>query len=99
MAPADEIARHRVLRRYLLDGERVVTAVHQHWAKVAEPVASAVLGLVLALWLDSRIPASAGHAADVLWWLWILVVVRAAWKLLEWRHDWFVATDKRLILT
>jgi membrane protein YdbS with pleckstrin-like domain len=99
MAPADAIARHRVLRRYLLDGERVVTAVHQHWAKVAEPVASAVLGLVLALWLDSLLPASVGHAADVLWWLWILVVVRAAWRLLEWRHDWFVATDKRLILT
>src|SRR3954470_5274854 len=99
MAPADEIARHRVLRRYLLDGERVVTAVHQHWAKVAEPVASAVLGLVLALWLDSILPASVGHAADVLWWLWIFVVVRAAWRLLEWRHDWFVATDKRLILT
>ena len=99
MAPADAIARHRVLRRYLLDGERVVTAVHPHWAKVAEPVASAVLGLVLALWLDSLVPASIGHAADVLWWLWILVVVRAAWRLLEWRHDWFVATDKRLILT
>jgi membrane protein YdbS with pleckstrin-like domain len=99
MAPADAIARQRVLRRYLLDGERVVTAVHQHWAKVAEPVASAVLGLVLALWLDSVIPPAAGHAADVLWWLWFLVVVRAAWKLLEWRHDWFVATDKRLILT
>ena len=99
MAPADAIARHRVLRRYLLDGEHVVTAVHQHWAKVAEPVASGVLGLVLALWLDSLLPASVGHAADVLWWIWILVVVRAAWRLLEWRHDWFVATDKRLILT
>ncbi len=88
-----------MLRRYLLDGEHVVTAVHQHWAKVAEPVASGVLGLVLALWLDSLLPASVGHAGDVLWWIWILVVVRAAWRLLEWRHDWFVATDKRLILT
>jgi membrane protein YdbS with pleckstrin-like domain len=99
MAPADAIARHRVVRRYLLDGERVVTAVHPHWAKVAEPVASAALGLVLALWLDSILPASVGHAADVLWWLWILIVVRTAWRLVEWRHDWFVATDKRLILT
>jgi membrane protein YdbS with pleckstrin-like domain len=99
MEPADAIARHRVLRRYLLDGERVVTAVHPHWAKVAEPVASAALGLVLALWLDSILPASVGHAADVLWWLWILIVVRTAWRLVEWRHDWFVATDKRLILT
>ena len=31
--------------------------------------------------------------------LWLVVVVRAAWLLLGWRHDWFVATDKRLILT
>src|SRR6476646_9514062 len=43
--------RHAELDRRLLDGERVVTAVHQHWGKVA-----------------------------------------------EWRHDWFVATDKRLLL-
>src|SRR5690242_10020534 len=99
MATADAIARHRVLRRYLLDGERVVTAVHQHWAKVAEPVATALASLLLALWLDAVIPASTGHLADVIWWLWLLVVVRAVWKLLEWRHDWFVATDKRLILT
>ena len=99
MATADAIARHRVLRRYLLDGERVVTAVHQHWAKIAEPVATALASLVLALWLDAVIPASTGHLADVIWWLWLLVVVRAVWKLLEWRHDWFVATDKRLILT
>jgi membrane protein YdbS with pleckstrin-like domain len=99
MATADAIARHRVLRRYLLDGERVVTAVHQHWAKVAEPVATALASLVLVLWLDAVIPASAGHLADVIWWLWLAVVVRAVWKLLEWRHDWFVATDKRLILT
>jgi len=99
MATADAIARHRLLRRYLLDGERVVTAVHQHWAKVAEPVATALASLVLALWLDAVIPASTGHLADVIWWLWLVVVVRAAWLLLGWRHDWFVATDKRLILT
>ena len=99
MATADAIARHRVLRRYLLDGERVVTAVHQHWAKVAEPVATTLASLVLVLWLDAVIPASTGHLADVIWWLWLVVVVRAVWLLLGWRHDWFVATDKRLILT
>ena len=82
MATADAIARHRVLRRYLLDGERVVTAVHQHWAKVAEPVATALASLVLALWLDAVIPASTGHLADVIWWLWLMVVVRAVWLLL-----------------
>ena len=101
MAPADAIARHRELRRYLLDGERLVTAVHQHWAKVAEPVASAVARPASSPsgW-TSVIPASVGHVADVA----VVALVRSswsgrAWRLLEWRHDWFVATDKRLILT
>ncbi|NMM22424.1 MAG: PH domain-containing protein [Phycicoccus sp.] len=96
---AAERPRRGVLGRYLLDGERIVTAVHQHWAKVAEPVISAVAGLVLVLALDSSLPATLGTIANLLWWAWFVLVARAIWKILEWRHDWFVATDKRLILT
>ena len=97
--PLAELPRHGGLGRYLLDGERIVTAVHQHWAKVAEPVASVAAGLVLVLALDSSLPASLGLVANVLWWGWFALVGRAIWKVLERRHDWFVATDKRLILT
>ena len=94
-----ERPRHGALGRYLLDGERILTAVHQHWAKVAEPVASALAGLVLVLALDAFMPASLGGLGNVLWWGWFVLVGRALWKVLEWRRDWFVATDKRLILT
>jgi hypothetical protein len=102
MARPDPFAprpRHGVLGRYLLDGERILTAVHQHWAKVAEPVASVAAGLVLVLALDFWLPGRLSVVADVLWWAWFVLVGRALWKVLEWRHDWFVATDKRLILT
>jgi membrane protein YdbS with pleckstrin-like domain len=97
--PRAERPRRGVLGRYLLDGERIVTAVHQHWAKVAEPIASVVAGLVLVLALDSYLPASLGPLANLLWWAWFVLVARAAWKVFEWRRNWFVATDKRLILT
>jgi hypothetical protein len=97
--PFVTLPRHGVLGRYLLDGERVLTAVHQHWAKVAEPVASVVAGLVLVLALDSFLPDGFGPVTNVLWWAWFVLVARGLWKVLEWRHDWFVATDKRLILT
>ncbi|MHB8186305.1 MAG: PH domain-containing protein [Dermatophilaceae bacterium] len=97
--PVAERPRHGVLGRYLLDGERILTAVHQHWAKVAEPAVSVVAGLVLVLALDSSLPATLGIVANLLWWAWFVLVGRALWKVLEWRHDWFVATDKRLILT
>ena len=87
------------LDRYLLDGELIVTAAHHHWARIAVPVMSAFAGLVLVLVLDSFIPASLGPLEDLLWWAWLVVVGWAVWELLKWRHDWFVATDKRLILT
>ena len=89
---------HPELDRYLLDGERLVTAVHQHWGKVAEPVATAVAAGMLALWVDATIPPELGLVSTVLWWAWFAVLARTAYKIAEWRHDWFVATDKRLLL-
>jgi membrane protein YdbS with pleckstrin-like domain len=97
--PLDDPHRRRGLGRYLLDGERIVTASHQHWAKVAFSVLSVVAGLVLVLVLDALLPASLSILANLLWWAWFGLVGWAAWKVLRWRNDWFVATDKRLILT
>ena len=39
----------------LLPGERLVTAVRAHWAKLAEPVATATLALSAAVWVDSNV--------------------------------------------
>lgn len=89
---------NRELDRYLLDGERLVTAVHQHWGKVAEPVASTLAVGALALWVDATIPVRFGLVSTIVWWAWFAVAGRAAYKVAEWRHDWFVATDKRLLL-
>jgi hypothetical protein len=86
------------LAPYLLPGERVVAAVHQHWARVAEPVASAAVGLVVALWVDSNITAATQFIATAVWLGFCVIVARAGWRVLEWRHDWFLATDKRLLL-
>jgi hypothetical protein len=90
--------RHEELDRYLLDGERLVTAVHQHWGKVAEPVGSALVGAALALWVDATIDPALGLLSTILWWVWFALVGRMLFKVAEWRHDWFVATDKRLLL-
>lgn len=86
------------IERYLVDGERIVFAVHQHWGRVAEPVGSAVAGLVVAGWLDATVAPELGLLSTVAWWAWFALVARAAWKVVNWRHDWFIATDKRLLL-
>ena len=75
------------MERYLLDGERLVTAVHQHWGKVAEPVGSVLAGAVLALWVDSTVPASLGWLGTAVWWGWFALVLRMTYRVAEWRHD------------
>ena len=86
------------IERYLVDGERIVFAVHQHWGRVAEPVGSALAGLVVAGWLDATVAPELGLLSTLAWWGWFALVLRAIWKVVNWRHDWFIATDKRLLL-
>lgn len=86
------------LERYLLRGEQIVVAVHRHWATVAEPVALALGGLVVAVWLSATLDQRAGQLADLVWWLWFALVGRALFCLWEWQHEWFISTDRRLLL-
>ena len=82
----------------LLPGERLVTAVRAHWAKLAEPVATATLALSAAVWVDSNVTKSTQAVGTIFWWLFFALLVRLLWRLLDWSHNWFVATDKRLLL-
>lgn len=88
-----------LVARYLVAGERVVIAVRYHWVTIVEPVASALLGLALVLWVGATIPAEFVAVADILWWLWFAVLARTLFLLWEWRRTWFVGTDRRLLLT
>ncbi|WP_462418661.1 PH domain-containing protein [Kytococcus sp. Marseille-QA3725] len=85
--------------RYLVAGERVVIAVRHHWITVAEPIASAVLGLALVIWVGIVVPDELVALADLLWWVWFVVLGRTLFLLWQWRRTWFVGTDRRLLLT
>lgn len=89
----------KAMARFLLDGETLVVAQRQHWMAVAQPVAMAVSGLFLALIAGFSAPASYGVLTDLAWKLWFILFAYAAARLLLWRIDWFVATDKRLLMT
>lgn len=86
------------LERYLLKGERIVVAVHRHWATIAEPVALAIVGFVVALWLSATLDERAAEFGDLVWWLWFALLGRALFYLWEWQREWFIATDRRLLL-
>ena len=82
----------------LLPGENLVTAVRAHWAKLAEPAATTVLGFVAAVWVDSNVTRATQALGTIFWWLFFILFARLLWCVLDWQHNWFVATDKRLLL-
>jgi hypothetical protein len=90
----------RELERYLVVDEKVIVAVRRHWFHLFPQIALFVGATVLAIWTDLNVPRnSAGDLLQtlslLLWWF---AVGWLVWEVLNWRRDWFVATDKRFLL-
>ncbi len=90
----------RSFERYLLDGERPIFAIHRHWAVLAVPI-TWVVGLVgLLVVVLVRTTGAAQRALVPLVLIAIgFAVLRVLWEALCWRLEWFILTDKRLLLT
>jgi membrane protein YdbS with pleckstrin-like domain len=83
---------------YLLPTERRVVAVRRHWSRLGEPFGTALVGLFILLWLDNALPTRLPLVRDVMLAGWVVLMARLTWRVLEWRADWFVVTDRRLLL-
>ncbi|WP_421732846.1 PH domain-containing protein [Cellulomonas sp.] len=92
------LAGHRTLRKYVLPGERVVLTRRSHWAKLMEPCVTTVVGFVLVAWLVDVAGPVVGDRSAWLWVLWFALLARLGWRVLDWRNEWFVATDKRMLM-
>jgi len=82
----------------LLPGEQLVTAVHAHWARLLKPLSITVLALALAVVVDLNLTPATQPVGNVVWAAFVASLVYLGWELIQWRRDWFVATDKRLLL-
>lgn len=101
MAPAGDRAvriSRRILDRYLLDDEIPIVATRRHWARLVEPVGSTFVALFVVAGLSARLQQEFGSVSLVIWALWFALLTRAVWHLMEWRNDWFVATDRRMLM-
>lgn len=87
----------RERKKYVLDGEKVIFALNQHWLVVLEPVVTCAAVLVLAIVLDTQLPGDARDVANIAWWVWFATILRALYLVWEWRHEWFIATNKRMM--
>jgi hypothetical protein len=90
----------RELERYLVRGETVVTVVRQHWFSLLRPIALFIGLLFLATFVEAEAPQTRGGAflANIFWYAAFAASLFLLWRYLNWRRDWFVATDKRFLL-
>lgn len=88
----------RSIGRFVLDDERLVLATRHHWARLLEPVSTAVLSFLGVAVVASLARPTVGDAADVLWFLWLVVLGRTLLRVIAWQVEWFVATDKRMLM-
>jgi len=87
------------VNRYLLDSEEPVIVTRRHWIEVVEPLASAAVGVALATWVADAVGDSLPLLVDVVLLGMVAVLARLVWRVFEYRREWFIVTDKRLLLT
>lgn len=83
--------------RYLLPREVQVATVRQHPA-VLIPASALALGGLLVVGLLSATMVH-GNFSIALWLLWLILLLRLVWKILNWYVEYFVVTSERLLLT
>lgn len=89
----------RSLEKYVVpDEERLVFVVRRHWITLAEPVVTTVASGALMVALAWGLAERFADAANLLFLLWLLVVARAVYRVVDWRESWFGATQRRLML-
>jgi membrane protein YdbS with pleckstrin-like domain len=86
------------VNRYLLPHEHQVISVHQHPAVLIGPIFWVLLGLAIAGWLSSAVAHGSTGVLLVIWVLWAILLLRLAWRILEWSLTYFVITSQRLLL-
>ncbi|PRY16089.1 PH (Pleckstrin Homology) domain-containing protein [Kineococcus rhizosphaerae] len=86
------------VERYVLDTEKRLVCLRRHLVVLAEPFLTCIAGLVLVNYLADRL-GDVQQLPNVLFGAWLVLLGRAWWKWQQWRGDWFIATDKRLLLT
>lgn len=72
--------------------------VRQHWFVIAGPIAWTLIALFFVMWVDARVRVDAGSIARVLWFAWFIMLGWMVFQIAQWRHDRFIATNKRLLL-
>lgn len=89
----------RSLEKYLVpDEEALVFVVRKHWITLAEPILTTVGSGIVMVALAWMLGQKFADAANIVFILWLVVLARGIYLVIEWRDSWFGATHRRLVL-
>jgi membrane protein YdbS with pleckstrin-like domain len=83
---------------YLLESERKVIRVRRHWAVLLMDILETVGLLAAAVLISFVLPLGWAIAQSVVWYLALLVIVRFAYKALEWWVEKILVSDRRFMI-
>jgi hypothetical protein len=86
------------LDRYLIPTEKIIFLIRRHWIVLAVPALSVVAGLFIVATAVVKAPGNPLHIVDIAIWLWIITILWFIFAVVEWHHELFLATDRRLML-
>src|SRR3954452_16631878 len=86
------------LDRYLTPSEKIVFRTRLHWIKIVWPWSLFVAVLVLTGVLGSRLSRQDVNVRGLLFVVVLGFLAYALWRTFEWYREWFVGTDRRLML-
>jgi hypothetical protein len=84
---------------YLLDTERRVIRIRRHWAVLIWDTFEAAALLAICVLVSYLLPPSMWVVQNVLWYAALFVVLRFAYKVMEWWVERLVVTNKRFVMT
>ncbi|MEU3275275.1 PH domain-containing protein [Saccharomonospora sp. NPDC006951] len=84
---------------YLLETERRVIRIRRHWSCLAWDMFEALALIAICVMVSYILPPAMWIVQNILWYLALVVVLRFAYKVIEWWVERLVVTDKRFIMT
>jgi hypothetical protein len=87
------------LDRYLTPAEKIVFRTRLHWIRIARPWLLFFLVLLFTGLVGSRFTGQQDSLNGVLFLVVLGFLLFALWRTFEWYREWFIGTDRRLMLT
>ncbi|WP_007025438.1 PH domain-containing protein [Saccharomonospora iraqiensis] len=84
---------------YLLDTERRVIRIRRHWSCLIWDTFEAVALIAVCVMVSYILPVAMWMLQNVLWYVALFLVLRFAYKVIEWWVERLVVTDKRFVMT